>query len=250
MELRGRVAIVTGGASGVGRAVAEGFAEAGAEAIVIADIQAEAAQEAAQEIARRADCRVEAVPTDVSDQDSVERMARTALDRLGHIDILVNNAGICPVVAWDEVTLESWNRILAVNLTGAFLCTRAVLPAMRRQRYGRIVYVSSLAAVVGSIVGHPAYGASKAGEIALMKVVAKRFASEGILANAICPGTVDTPLTDSFGPEVKAAFAEAVLLKRQARPPEIADAVLFLCSDRASYITGATLHVNGGQLLV
>ena len=121
---------------------------------------------------------------------------------------------------------------------------------MRKHRYGRIVYISSVGAFLGSVTGHVAYGASKAGIIALMKVVAKNFASEGILANAIAPGSIDTPLTDSFGSEAKSKFAEASPLKRQGTARELADAVLYLVSGRASYVTGATFHVNGGALLV
>jgi len=130
-----------------------------------------------------------------------------------------------------------------------FLCTKAVIPIMREQKYGRIVYVSSVAARVGSLVAHVAYGASKAGVIALMKSVAKGFAASGITANAVSPGTIDTPLTKSFGADIEDAFRNNCVMKRQGYPKEVADSVLYLVSDRATYITGATLDVDGGFAL-
>ena len=249
MKLTGRAAIITGGASGIGRSVADGFAEAGAAGIVIADVNEEAAEEAAEQLGKAHRVPALAVRTDVSSPESVEEMVRRAIDQFGRIDILVNSAGICPVVVWDETTIEDWNRVLAVNLTGMFLCTKAVIPIMREQEYGRIVYVSSVAASVGSLVAHVAYGASKAGVIALMKSVAKGFADSGITANAVSPGTIDTPLTKSFGAGIQDAFRKNGVMKRQGDPKEVADAVLYLVSDRATYVTGATLDVDGGFAL-
>ena len=250
MDLSGRVAIVTGAASGIGRATAQVLAEAGAAGVVIADIEAAGSRETGRLVEASTRAQSLVVETDVADQEQVEGMVAATLERFGRVDILVNNAGICPVTPWDETTLEDWNRVLQVNLTSAYLCTKAVLPHMRRRRWGRIVYISSAGAFLGSVVAHVAYGASKAGMIALMKVIAKEFAAEGVLANAIAPGSIDTPITDSFGPEAKRRYAEAAPLKRQASARELADAVLYLVSDRATYMTGATLHVNGGSLLV
>jgi len=249
MRLTGRAAIVTGGGSGIGKGVAEGFAEAGAAGIVIADVNEEAAEEVAEQLGKTHKVPTLAVRTDVSSLESVKEMVRRAMERFGRVDILVNSAGICPVVAWDETTIEDWNRVLAVNLTGMFLCTKAVIPIMREQKYGRIVYVSSVAARVGSLVAHVAYGASKAGVIALMKSVAKGFAASGITANAVSPGTIDTPLTKSFGADIEDAFRNNCVMKRQGEPKEVADAVLYLVSDRATYVTGATLDVDGGFAL-
>ncbi len=250
MDISGKVAIVTGGASGIGHAVAEVLAEAGAAGIVIADIDLARAEETKEQIEARTSTQGLVVKTDVRDEDQVNGMVEDAVSRFGRVDILVNNAGICPMVPWDDTTLESWNRILEINLTGAYLCSKAVLPHMRQRNFGRLVFISSLGAFMGSVTGHVAYGASKAGMIALMKVVAKEFATEGILANAIAPGSIDTPLTDDFGVEIKQRFAEASTLKRQGTPREIADAALFLVSDRSTYVNGATLHVNAGSLLV
>ena len=140
--------------------------------------------------------------------------------------------------------------MLDVNLNGALLCVLEVLPYMRRQQYGRIVNISSVGAFLGSVTAHPAYGVSKAGLIAMTKSLAKECAADGILVNAIAPGSFDTAILDSFGEEARRLYAEASLLKRHGSPRELAEAVLFLVSDASSYITGSTLHVNGGSLLV
>ncbi len=249
MNLTGRVAIVTGGAQGLGRATVEAFVEAHARGVIIADVQADQAESTAQEIMAAHKEQVIAIPTDVCNPSQVEAMVQATLDRFGRIDILVNNAGMCPIVEWDSVTLEDWNRVLAVNVTGMFLCTRAVIPCMKTQKYGRIVYVSSPAGRVGSIIAHVAYGVSKGGCLALMKSVAKGFAKDGVLANAILPGPIDTPLSRSFGEEFWVSQQEKPLLKRHASPKEVADAVLFLVSDRSTYITGHELWVDGGWSL-
>jgi len=244
MDLSGKVAFVTGGAQGIGRAIVERFVAARARAVLIADVQDEAAAHAAREIAP--DGHVLAVQTDVSDEASVNAAVQQALNAFGRIDILINNAGVCPVVLWDNTTVESWNHILAVNVTGQYICTRAVLPQMRAQRYGRIVFISSEAAFYGSIIAHVAYGVSKAGVLALMKSVAKGFAAEGIRANAIAPGPVDTPLSHTLGADFWTSTEERTLLKRHAAALEIADAALFLVSESSSYMTGQVLRVNGG----
>ena len=250
MDISGKVAIVTGAASGIGRATAEVLAEAGAAGVVVADLDPAGGERTVSLVQSRTDAQALFVAVDVALEEQVEAMVAATLERFGKVDILVNNAGICPTTPWEETTLERWNQVLGVNLTGAFLCTRAVLPHMRAQRFGRIVYISSAGAVLGSVTALAGYGASKAGMLALMKYVARNFAADGILANAIAPGSIDTPITDSFGPEVKRDFAKISFLDRQGTPRELADAVLYLVSDRATYVTGATFHVNGGFVLV
>ena len=249
MDLTGKVAIVTGGAQGIGSATVERFVEAGALGVAIADVQSQRAEAAAQEIAETYGGQVLAIPTDVSDPEQVKAMAQATMARFGRIDILVNNASLCPIVAWEDITLDNWNRILAVNLTGMFLCTQAVIPYMKAQNRGHVVYISSEAAFVGSYVAHVAYGVTKAGILALMKSVAKVFAADGILANAIAPGPVDTPLAHALGRDFWDSAEQRTLLKRHASPGEIADAVLFLVTDRSAYITGQVLRVNGGSNL-
>jgi len=239
--LSGKVAIVTGGASGIGKAVVELFVESGAAGVTCADV-AIAEGDPGQVVL--------SVQTDVSDNEQVKRMADQTIERFGRIDILVNNAGIAPMIRWPDVTVDNWRHVLDVNLNGAFHCVLEVLPYMRRQKFGRIVNISSVGAFLGSITAHPAYGVSKAGLIAMTKSLAKECADQGILVNAIAPGSIDTPMLESFGEQARKHFADASPLKRQGSPRELADAVMFLVSESSTYITGSTLHVNGGSLLV
>ena len=249
-ELKGRVAIVTGAASGIGRSVAELFAQEGVAGLTVADIQAAPLHSLASDLQKRSGGELLVSETDVSDPAQVDGMAQATVERFGRIDILVNNAGICPMVPWDRTTLESWNRMLSVNLTSAFLCSKAVVPYMRERKFGRLVHISSVGAFVGSVTGHVGYGVSKAGVIALSKYLAKQFASDGILSNAIAPGSIDTPLAEAFGEENRQRYVELSLVKRQGTPREIAEAVLFLAGPRSGYVTGSTMHVNGGSLLI
>jgi 3-oxoacyl-[acyl-carrier protein] reductase len=240
-----QVAIVTGGASGIGRAVVTRLIESGIAGIVVADCTFPSPDRRS----RVRTTKVLHIQTDIANPDSVAHMVSTAMASFGRIDILVNNASICPVTAWDDTTVENWNQVLGINLTGMFICTKAVVPIMKRQKFGRIVYVSSTAADVGSLVAHVAYGVSKAGVIALMKSVAKGFARYGITANAVSPGTIDTPLTKKFDRKIQKGFIDNCVLKRQGKPAEVADAILYLVSGRSTYITGQVLHVDGGFFL-
>ena len=239
-SLPGQVAIVTGAASGIGLAVVRKLAEAGCAEVVGIDVQSpEQTQEG-----------VTHVVGDVADQQSVNAIVGEVAKRHGRVDILINNAGIAPMVRWPDVTRENWQQVLDVNLNGALHCTLAVLPHMRSRKYGRIVNVSSVGAFTGSVTAHPAYGVSKAGLIAMAKSLAKECASDGILVNCVSPGSIDTPMLASFGEDARQFYADLSPLKRQGSPSELADAILYLVSDAASYVTGTTLHVNGGALLV
>jgi len=249
-SLAEKVAIVTGGASGIGRAVAEVLAEADISGLTIADINGDEAEQVASDIRAKFGIDAIALYVDVTQGSQVKAMVDRTVAQFQRVDILVNNAGIAPVVRWSEVTEENWRHVLDTNLNSAFLCTLAVLPIMKKQQSGRIVNISSAGAFLGSLFAHPAYGTSKAGMIAMTKSAAKEFASDGILVNAIAPGTIDTPMTDSFGEAQKEQFAQAAPLGRQGTASELADAVWYLVSDRSTYVTGATLHVNGGSLLV
>jgi len=247
-KLNGQVAIITGGGVGIGFAIAEVLAEADIDGIVIADI--ENAESAAADISKRFSTDAIGITTDVSDSAQVEAMVEETIRKFQRVDILVNNAGIAPTVPWDEVTEANWRHVLDVNLNGAFLCTLAVLPAMSRQKSGRIVSISSVGGFLGSVCAHPAYGVSKAGLIAMTKSLAKAYAIDGILVNAIAPGSIDTPLSRSFSEAQRQEFIEASPMKRQGTARELADAVFYLVSNRSTYVTGATLHINGGSLLV
>jgi len=248
MNLKDKVAIVTGGSMGIGEACVRGFCSAGAIAVFCARHQGQG-EALARELNTKDQGACLFVKCDVSKPDQVDALVKETVERYGRVDYLVNNAGICPVVSWDQTTLVDWNHVLEVNLTGMFICTKAVIPIMRKQKYGRIVYISSTAASVGSLTAHVAYGVSKAGIIALMKSVAKEFAVYGITANAVSPGTIDTPLTNSFSSQTKKLFLENCVMKRRGQPGEVADAVLYLVSDWATYVTGHTLHVDGGFAL-
>jgi len=242
-----RVAIVTGGGSGIGAATCTGLAAAGAR-VVVADISLDAAEGTAAQIHQRQGQAL-AVHTDVADPASVGRMVQAVHDAWGRVSILVNNAGICPTTPLLEISLDEWNKVLAVNLTSVLLCAQAVLPDMMENRWGRIVNVSSLGAQVGGLITGAHYVASKGGILALTKSIARFGAPYGITANNIAPGTVETPMRDAFGDAAKEKLIGAAIVRRAARPDEIAAGVLYLVGDQASYITGQTLNINGGAFM-
>jgi 2-hydroxycyclohexanecarboxyl-CoA dehydrogenase len=239
MSQAGRRAFVTGGASGIGAAVAARLAGDGAE-VIIGDLDVDAGERHAKAIGARA------VHLDVTDPES----ARAAIEEAGTLDILVNNAGIAghPGVWFTDVTPERWRRILAVNLEGVFACTQAALPAMQRSGYGRIVNISSEAGRMGG-KANAVYAASKAGVIAFTWSIARENARYGITANAIAPGPIETPMLREMDERAIDILTRGVLLRRLGTPEEVAAAVAFLASPEASYITGETLGVSGGMVL-
>lgn len=248
--LAGKVSIVTGAAQGIGRAVAETLAEHGA-AMALVDINAGAVEALAAELLAKGQCAM-AEGVDVSSAAAVRQMVERVVTAFGSVDILVNNAGVLrntPVVNMPEC---EWDLVLDVCLKGAFLCSQAVLPVMLAKRYGKIVNVSSLAARSVSVFGGAAYTSAKAGLLGFSRHLAREVAPYGINVNAICPGATDTPMTRGAagGAEHFDAVGAAVPLGRWASPREQASVVLFLASDAASFITGATIDVNGGQLMV
>ena len=251
MRLDGKTAIVTGAASGIGAAVVRTFARAGVRAITLADTEEQQAKNLATEVSADYECELLVSKTDVSQSGQVIQMVEQTIDQFGEISILVNNAGIAPATSWSEVNEDNWRQVMDVNVHGAFLCLWNVVPYMRTKQWGRVVNISSVGAFKGSITAHPAYGVSKAGVIALTKSAAKEFATDGILVNAIAPGSIDTPLAkQNFTEQQRDAYRKAAVLNRHGTAAEVADTVLFLASERSTYITGATLHVNGGSLLV
>lgn len=248
-ELSGKVAIVTGAGRGIGRAISARLAEAGAH-VIAADIDFSAARKTAEKLTKKyteaAACNV-----DVTDEKSVESMVNQALGAFGTVHILVNNAGVMYRTRFFDISFEEWERMLKVNLTGPFLCTKAVFPVMRKNRFGRIVNISSSAGRSVSTLGGAHYTASKAGLLGLTRAVAKEVASFGITVNSICPGLIDTKMVrESTTKSELETFLNSLPIKRIGKPEEIGDLVVFLCSDRASYITGASLDVNGGDLMI
>jgi 3-oxoacyl-[acyl-carrier protein] reductase len=235
MRLAGRVAIVTGGGKGIGRAIALAFSREGAKTVVVARNQAEI-EDVARQI-REQGGEALAIRADISKQEEVARMANEAIHRFQRLDILVNNAGInYPYRSVLDLTLEEWNRVLEVNLTGAFLCIKAVLPRMMEQHFGKIINISSIGARHGA-AGRSPYRASKAGLVNLTESVAAEVKKFGIDVNAICAGSTDTPMQQAIrGGQDRPGMM---------RPEEVASVVVFLASEEASGITAAAVDVLG-----
>jgi len=245
--LAGKVAIVTGAAQGIGRAIAETLARHGAD-IVVADLDPGRSQdtvEAVSKLGRRA----LNVKVNVADWDDVKSMTDQVLKDWGKIDILVNNAGVTRDGLLVRMKEEDWNLVLQVNLNGTFHCTKAVLQAMSKQRSGRIVNIASIVGAIGN-AGQANYAASKAAVIGFTKTVAREYASRMITVNAVAPGFIDTAMTHGLPPEVKETLKKQIPLGRLGQPSDVAEAVRFLVSEEAGYITGQVLHVNGGMLMV
>ncbi len=249
IDLEDKVAIVTGASRGIGRAVADQLVKAGAK-VVRADLEGTGGLPADSGKTGPEEGSLNQV-VDVTDEPSVEKMVEATLTAFGRLDILVNNAGIMFRTRVLDITSVEWENVLRVNLTGPFLCTRAALPGMKKNGYGRIVNISSSAGRSVSTLGGVHYTASKAGLLGLTRAVAKEAAPWGITANAVCPGLIDTEMVraTTTEPELE-EFLESFPIKRIGRPEEIGDLVVFLCSDRASYITGASIDINGGDLMI
>jgi 3-oxoacyl-[acyl-carrier protein] reductase len=239
----GRVALVTGGSRGIGRATAALLARGGARVAVCARTQADA--EAAAQALRDEGREAIGLSTDVADAAQAEAAVRACTERFGRLDILVNNAGIRQDGLVLRMRDEEWDRVLAVNLKGAFHCIRAALRGMVRQRGGRIINVTSVVAARGN-AGQANYVSAKAGLIGLTKAVALEVASRGISVNAVAPGFIETGMTADLGEEVRKGYLAQIPAGRFGRPEEVAWAIGFLASEPAGYITGQVLHVNGG----
>lgn len=244
MRLEGRKALVTGGASGIGAAIAARLAAEGAE-VWVGDIDVEGAERVAGEISGNS------VELDVTDHAA----AKSVIEGIGTLDVLVNNAGTDEFGFFTYTSPEQWQRVLAINLGGVLNCTHAALPAMQQAKYGRIVSISSEAGRVGS-KGSAVYSAAKGGIVAFMKAIARENARYGITANSIAPGPIETPLLmgakefGEIGEKVIETMKEATQMKRLGQPDEVAAAAAFLASDDAAYVTGETLGVSGGLGMV
>jgi NAD(P)-dependent dehydrogenase (short-subunit alcohol dehydrogenase family) len=246
MRLQDKVAVITGGGSGIGRATAELFAQQGAS-VIVADYQAETAQAVADQIERDGG-RAKAVTVDVAQPEQVEAMIQTALLTFGGIDILFNAAGILAFGTVLETDYEVWQRVMQVNLTGVYLCSRAALPSLIARGGGSIINVSSSTGAHDAAANTAAYVTSKGGVTLLTRAMAIDHAKDHIRVNAIAPGPTDTPmLRQNLTPAAIQAFAETFPMKRLGQPSELANAVLFLASDEAAFVTGAILAVDGGQ---
>jgi len=245
MQLEGKVAIVTGGGGGIGKAIVETFAREGAR-VAIADRDIATARTLAETLGAARGAAL-AVEVDVADAAAVTRMAAQAFDAFGRIDILVNNAGIRFLNTLLEQSDDEWRRTLDVNLTGPFLCCKAVIPYMLRTGKGKIVNVSSVAGLFGRPL-RSAYCASKGGEIAFTRAAALDMKGKNIYINALAPALVDTPLNAAFTADAALApvWGSETMVGRWGKPPEIAQAALFLASDASDFVNGTVLTVDGG----
>ena len=246
-DLKGKVAIVTGGTQGIGRAIAVRLARGGAR-VLITGRNPEKTAKAAGEISAESGGEVIGIAADVGDAAQVESMVQTALDKFEGLDVLVNNAGITRDGLLLRMSEEDFDAVLNTNLKGAFLCTRAAAKKMMKQRSGSIINISSIVGVHGN-GGQVNYASAKAGMIGMTKSVAKELASRKVRSNAVAPGFVETAMTDELTDEARAALLRDVPMGRMGKAEEIAEAVAFLASDASSYVTGQVLGVDGGMMM-
>ena len=251
MRLKDKIAIVTGAGSGIGRATAMLFAREGAQ-LVLNDIDQESLDKVAAQVGKD---RNRTVAGNIAKEDTARRLAEEAIAAFGRIDVLVNNAGIHFLKDVTEMSVEEWDRLMDINLKSMFLCCKHVIPHMLRRRKGSIVNLASISSFIGQEVEGSstfAYNITKAGALRLTKSLASRYAAEGIRVNCVCPGNVETNILKRDTAEEAAEFwrqaAQLEPMQRNAQPEEIANAILFLASDEASFVTGCPLLVDGGYL--
>ncbi len=247
MKLEAKIAIVTGGHTGMGREIALRFGQEGAN-VVIPDIVFEGAQKISREIERMGQKSL-ALKTDISKSSDVKEMVKKTIDEFGRIDILVNNAGVIIRKGLLDHTEEDWNKIVAVNLTGMFLCIKGVVPHMIRQGGGKIVNIASIAGLIGYV--YPSYAATKAGIVNITRSLVLELAPKNININCICPGVVRTTLNEDLfraDPTLEGRLAKTIPAQRLGRPKEIASAAVFLASNESDYCHGTALVVDGGSI--
>ncbi|MDD5066604.1 MAG: 3-oxoacyl-[acyl-carrier-protein] reductase [bacterium] len=246
-DLKGKTALITGGARGIGKAIAETLAESGCD-IVVADLMADAAQATADEIKDKYKVKTFPVSVNVADYASVEKCVKSVIDSFNRIDILVNNAGVTKDTLILRMSPEDFDFVLNINLKGTFHFTKCVGSYMLKEKAGRIVNIASIIGLMGNI-GQANYSASKGGVIALTKTTAKEFSSRNITCNAIAPGFIDTEMTRKLPENIREEMIKMIPMKKYGLPEDVAASVLFLVSDLARYITGQVIVVDGGMLM-
>lgn len=247
MKLKDRVAIVTGAARGIGKAIALTFVREGAK-VALVDVDRDRLNLLKDEILKNKGEAL-SLPCDITQSPQVKEMVNQVQEVFGRVDILVNNAGIIRRGTIETVTEEDWDRVIEVNLKGTFNCCKAVFGIMKQQGYGKIVNISSIAGKMGDITSAPGYGPSKAGIDALTKTLARQLAPYGINVNGVAPHAIETEMSAQWSEERRREIIASIPLGRLGKPEEVAEAVLFLVSDEASFITGEILDVNGGALM-
>jgi len=246
MKLKGQVVMVTGGARGIGKAIAEKFASLGAD-LIIADVSLESADETAKELSQKG-IRAKAAKLDVSKSAEVAKVFEEAVKDFGRIDILVNNAGITRDGLLLRMKEEDWDLVLGINLKGVFLCTKEAVKVMVKQRYGRIINIASVVAFMGN-PGQANYSASKAGIIGLTKTTAREYANRNITANAVAPGFISTAMTDALSENIRQEMLKSIPLGKFGSVDDVASAVAFFAVPENGYVTGQVIHVNGGMYM-
>ena len=247
MSLENRVAIVTGGAQGIGEATAHLLSEKGAT-VAVADIKLDLAEKVVQSIQAKGG-KATAFRCDVGKPAECEQLVTDVVAAFGRLDILVNNAGICPRIPIADMTEEWFDRMININLKSVFFLTRAAAEAMKPQQWGRVVNVSSTAGRIGGLINATVYSATKGGILAMTKSMAREYAPFNILINSVAPGGVDTPMLTA-GHTGLDGYISTIPLRRLAKPVEIAQSIVHLCSEETTWVTGATLDVNGGVVMV
>lgn len=243
MDFSGKKVIVTGGASGIGKAIVEGVVAAGGFAIIV-DLNEEAAENVRAELGKD---NAVVYKVDLSNADEIKSVFNRIMEEQGQIHVLVNNAGIVSTVPFEEVSQKEWDRVVAINLTGVYTAMSVVYPEMKKAGYGRIVNTASVAGKIGGgLLGTSAYAATKAGVIGLSKAVAKEGAKFGVACNAVCPSLTKTPMTAKMGEEKYNRIVAGIPMGRPANPQEVANVILFYASDLASFVTGEVADVDGG----
>ena len=246
MEFENKVVIVTGAAGGIGKVTAELFAKEGAT-LVLVDLNKNRLDTLAKGLS--ANTKVLSFAIDVSDEQQVKDVIRTTIEKFGKIDILVNGAAICKMIPILEIETAEWDKVLAVNLRSVFLFCREVFDHMKERRYGKIINIGSAAGKIGGLAAGAHYSSSKAAVMCFTKSLALQAAPYKINVNSVCPGPTKTELTDAWGEKTNIEFAAKIPFKEYAEPEDIAHAIMFLASEKAKYITGEILDVNGGLVM-
>ena len=246
MDLKDKIALVTGASRGIGRAIAEKFAKEGAKLILTAT--SDAINVVAKEISEKYGVETTGVAGDVSKEDDVKSLFKTIIEKYGKLDICVNNAGITKDTLSMRMSADDFDKVINVNLRSVFLISKEAAMVMMKEKYGRIINMSSIVGIRGN-VGQANYAASKAGIIGITKTMAAELAKRNITVNAVAPGFIDTDMTKAVSEKAKEEFLKMIPMDRSGEPNDIAEAVAFFASDRAKYITGQVLAVDGGLLL-